>query len=705
MERLSKQRKLNARRRQLPHVSAAALEAILKSCRDEGVPEGSLSRNEFRAARDMENNEATPYGPIASSMQVVGKDGNQMSIAIANPFALLWKAVVVCDAFSVFLQERLRLKPPAREDPWSIVIYTDGVTPGDPLSPINRRKFQACYWSLLELGTSALSREEAWFTVMTEFETVVADVSAGLSQLFAAIVKTFFNPHGYNFETAGILLPFGDSEVRLFCKLKMMLQDGGAHKQVWHARGDAATRLCFLCKNLVTESSGLAEQDATNQLKANIIKSAELVPSTGRDVRAAARYLASRCSTMSAAAFLEQQQSLGLTHHPHGILLDRELDQTFDPVEVYHHDWMHCFFVDGIFNSAVYLLLEAFIRSDKSNVYEVCGDYISKFVWPKWIHGAHLHDIFSTTRRDKHRAAKHIKAQASDMLSLVPVLALFTQTVLLNLDDNCHNECMAFLSLVQVIELIKTVFRVAVQPARMLATVENCLALCSAAFGFDLLTPKWHWMLHFHTQLEHTGTMLNCFCLERKHRAPKRYCTELKNISKHASRSLLNEVTAHHLGQLSKTDVFSFDVGLVDGKKVSARAKRELVATMALDGDIEQLEVKTALNSRYSALAACAKNDVVLVKEGNSFRAGKVRYHVSVNDEPFSLISLFTLQKHVRAASYAVWKASDDGATTLPTSAILDSVVYSKWADDVFCTLLPMEYNCSVGHSPSRTIF
>ena len=93
MDRVAKQRKLNARRREWPHVSASALSAILQSCRDQGIPEGSLHRNELRAGRDFELNEVTPYGPIASTMNVIGKDSSFISVPIAHPFALLWKSV------------------------------------------------------------------------------------------------------------------------------------------------------------------------------------------------------------------------------------------------------------------------------------------------------------------------------------------------------------------------------------------------------------------------------------------------------------------------------------------------------------------------------------------------------------------------------------------------------------------------------------
>ena len=33
-----------------------------------------------------------------------------------------------------------------------------------------------------------------------------------------------------------------------------------------------------------------------------------------------------------------------------------------------------------------------------------------------------------------------------------------------------------------------------------------------------------------------------------------------------------------------------------------------------------------------------------------------------------------------------------EGATRVPTGSVLEAVVYTKWEDDVICTLLPTEY-------------
>ena len=685
MDRQTKLRRLNDYRRRLPHVTAFALGIILQTCRDEGIPEGNVHRNAQREARNAELNEVTPYGPIASSMHVIGVDGVARSIPIANPFALLWKAVRDCGPLAEFFAKRLLDVPSTADQPWGLILYTDGVTPGNPMAPINKRKFEACYFSFLEFGTNALSREESWFTLMTEFATTVTDISGGLSQIFGAIVKTFFDPEGFNMATVGLSLPFAAGAVRFFCKLKVVIQDGGAHKFVWQARGDGATKLCLLCKNLFTRESGIAAADPTGRCKSNILKWAELVRATGAEIRTNARFIATQAGILDNTAFSELQQSLGITHYLHGLLLDTTLDSIFDPTEVYMHDWMHCLFVDGVFSLAIYLLFEVFFQAGLPNIYQVCSDYVSKWFWPGRLHGTYLKEIFTDSRRDKHRKAGHIKAQASDLLSLVSVLALFTRTVLITIEaDGAVAACNAFLALVRVIELIVNFPRLAVPAATLLSAVEKCLELWSVAWGLDSMTPKLHWLLHIHKQKH----MLNCFCLERKHRIAKRYASEFKNVVLGASKSLLMEVSAHHLGELKKPGAFCFDIGLIDGSPASRRATNLIAHAMGLEGDHD---IHTSINSRFNSLAFCSKNDIVLVREANRFRAGRVQIHCSVDGDAFSMISMFTLRKHEPALGYAVWDVSDDGAETVPTHTIIDPVVYSKWADDVICTLLPME--------------
>ena len=183
---------------------------------------------------------------------------------------------------------------------------------------------------------------------------------------------------------------------------------------------------------------------------------------SGVDLRKNARYLAAQVRVLKPEAFKELEQALGLTYAPHALLLDRELDSVFDPCEVYQHDNMHGMFNDGVVNLVVYLLLEHFIGKGLRNVYQVFGDYISRWKWPKRISAGSIAEIFSADRAEKHRKAQHIKCQASDLLSTVPVLAHFTKTVLLRSadDDDDKKVCEAFLALALVSELISYTYSV-----------------------------------------------------------------------------------------------------------------------------------------------------------------------------------------------------------------------------------------------------
>ena len=689
MEREAKLRRLNAFRRKLPHVTASALAAVLVAVQLNGVPD-IHDRTGLREARDFQSYAHTPFGPIMQTIDVILKTDVSKQLPVANPFAMLWTAVSECGPFSAFLKKRLLQSPPSVEQPWRIVLYSDEVTPGNPLSTANRRKFHAVYWSFLELGPNALSHEQAWFCVMTEYSHVINQLHAGLSQVFSAILKAFFDESGFDFSTTGINLPFDSGDIRLWAKMGAVIQDGGAHKSVWSSRGDGASKYCLLCKNLFTSSSRITDQSGVSLLISDVIKLADLVPSTDVELRNNARYLESQAATMAPGLFEELQQSMGLTYHKKALLLDRSLDRVMHPTEVYMHDWMHALYVDGIVNLCVYLLFEAFIDMGMTNIYQIFEDYAAKWQWPRRIHGAHLPAIFSASRRDKHRSAKHIKCQASDLLSLTPVLALFVQQVLLSLHTDCDHQCLAFLALADIVDIIVSTSRNDVPPEQLLARVHLFLEEFVKAFGYEMQVPKFHWLLHLAEILGRLGFLLNCFVLERKHRIAKRYATDLYNTSKHASTSLLGEVVSHQLGQLDEPEAFNFEVGLVNGRKAPARLRQFLLQALEAAPDDDYL-VETAVESRMTRFGTCCKGDVVLVKEGESFRAAKVELHCAVGGVALSFLNPWKLVSHEATCGYAVWDPSDT-AELFETADIIDTVTYRVLPNGSIGTILPIDY-------------
>ena len=113
--------------------------------------------------------------------------------------------------------------------------------------------------------------------------------------------------------------------------------------------------------------------------------------------------------------------------------------------------------------------------------------------------------------------------------------------------DMCNGECVAFLALVDVVDLIHASAKTQVMPKDLLDEVEGFLKVVAEVWGFDWMIPKFEWTLHYSISLELWEMLLDCFVLERQHREPKRFAKKLKNIAGDASRSLLMEVTSQHI--------------------------------------------------------------------------------------------------------------------------------------------------------------
>ena len=690
MDRASKLRRLNEFRRTKPHCSASALQSILRDIKQHGLPD-LIDRNAMREGRDLIVSSPTDYGPIIQQVPFTDCDGNAENVPVASPFASLWTAVVESKSFERFVYQCYQRKPPSPDNPWSIIMYTDEVTPGDVLAHVIARKFLAVYWSFLEFGANSLSHEESWFTIMTEFTSTVFTMPGGQSQAFNIAIKQFFPGNGFDIEKSGIRLTLQGQDVRIFAKITIVIQDGGAHKAVYGLRGDGASKFCILCSNLWTEESNITEEDGTSLLRCNVIKLHELSASSSDELRKNALYLQQEYTKRNAEEFTRLQQAIGLTYTPNGVLLEESLNDRIDPVESYMHDPMHALFSNGVVGLTIYLVFEAFIAAGHVEIYETFGAFLENWIFPRRLGtGDRLSEIFSYDRRNKHRKAQTIKCQASDLLSVMGVLLLFTRSVLRSL-NTCADACLALESVIKIASLAIATTRTEVKAETLLAEVHRFLEHFTTAFGFENLIPKCHWLLHFPEALLKFGLLLNCFALERKHRIPKRYASELKNISQKATTSLLSEVACHHIESL-KSFSWEFSVGLVHARSAPKKVRKYILEVLELDGQ-DDFDIQTALVARVSALATCHEGDFVLLRgEGaNDMLAGRAKLHFAIDGIPLSMIEVFSLVR--KEQNLAVWKAqADDKAECWHTSDILAAVEHCVYPDGNVGTILPIEF-------------
>ena len=250
-ERASKLRRLEALRRDNPHVSASALSALLEDIEQNGMPD-LTGKKHVKEARDYTLDQHKAYGPMLETVQLVNMDGSFQDMVVVNMCTLL-QAMFQMDGGMTSLIKKTFLKtPPSVESPWHLIYYSDEVVPGNVLSADVSRKVQCVYVSIMQFGPLALSREESWMCILAKRSSQVSQVASGMSQVTAKVLQHILHHPLCDTVTQGVFLKDSNgSRFRLWISLGAFLQDGSAHKMVFNLKGDAGTKFCVFCKNLV----------------------------------------------------------------------------------------------------------------------------------------------------------------------------------------------------------------------------------------------------------------------------------------------------------------------------------------------------------------------------------------------------------------------------------------------------------------------
>ena len=191
----------------------------------------------------------TPYGKLVETLALAPTARTEpVVVGIQNPRAFLHAAVRSCGPFAQLMMRTLREKPP----PWSIILYSDGISPSDTLTKVDRRKLVAVYWSFLELGCDVLSTEEGWFVAATIRQSLLRTIDGGLSSLLRALLESYFFPDERGFNNSGVGLEIeGFGLVKLTAGLEVLLADEPALQEMAMFKGHSGFKPCPLCMNVI----------------------------------------------------------------------------------------------------------------------------------------------------------------------------------------------------------------------------------------------------------------------------------------------------------------------------------------------------------------------------------------------------------------------------------------------------------------------
>ena len=147
--------------------------------------EAGVSRWAVKRKRVADVSAQSEFGDVFRSMDLETKDGGSLKCWYAHPVCILERALTRSPGFrDLFL--RLLEGNPAK---WHLVAYSDEVTPGNNLKPLNRRKCWVIYWSFCEMKHH-LQNENCWF-IMSVLRTDEVN-EAGLQKQHELFWYKFF---------------------------------------------------------------------------------------------------------------------------------------------------------------------------------------------------------------------------------------------------------------------------------------------------------------------------------------------------------------------------------------------------------------------------------------------------------------------------------------------------------------------------------
>ena len=678
-------------KRSLPHCSKHAFTEFVKLAQDQGVEELPRNRMHLDMMRD-DTLSDTPYGPLIVGVSLFAKPPLAPKTVVAiNPLAYIYTAFRNGGGFFHFLRSKLMAVPSSPASPWRLCLYSDEVVPGNQLAVFHSRKVWCVNFSFLEFHPH-LSNENAWCPLLAETTDSLKNISCGISQVFAQLIKLFF---GDDFDLrAGIQLVGPDGTqciVRLYAVLSMFLQDGAAHKMVWGCRGDAGTKLCMLCTNLVAVKSELVDEDRSKLLVCNLIHEHQLSFATDASIRAAIKRLDAFKLTETAGAFKMRQQAIGFTWQEHGLLNDPTLEDIVFPASQFLHDWMHCVFAGGVFNIVILLCFTA-VKEKATNVWDIAQAFVQNWQWPKSVKFNPCNaDYFSKSRVKSNEKALQFKCTASHGLSLLPVLCLFIRGLRTRVATLNTIVCDAVDALHDLVEALVAVPLGLITADDLRSRVAHFLQVVEAA-GWQLrLVPKFHWLIHLAAALARWGVIPTCWVHERKHRMVKRYGEDVRNTAAY-SRSLLSETISQQLVDVEAMDAFPSELGLIRPQVAPRKERSFLLGALDFEDD-DVWSVHTSASVRLTSMSTVSRGDVVLFKasdHADRFQAAQVWLLACIHGEHVALASVWEF--HSSTDELTVYWQSLERPYLIPMDQLMCAVMWMQSTPELARTFIPFQF-------------
>ena len=216
-------------------------------------------QDEHRMFEDID----TPYGRLLKEMDtgVEARPGRRMLLKYVCPLSLLWILCNKCNRFLELVQKYAVVKP---EKHWEspvlgpeagpgarLVLYMDGVVPGNVHRPDPGRAYTSIYWQFLDMPHWVLRNSMFWLDLCCVPKRMLKKLPGGESYLATLALRMFSGAPGFNFFETNMPI---NERLGLRFDFACFLNDADEHYNVCMAKGAKATKPCPCCMNVVEPS-------------------------------------------------------------------------------------------------------------------------------------------------------------------------------------------------------------------------------------------------------------------------------------------------------------------------------------------------------------------------------------------------------------------------------------------------------------------
>ncbi|CAE7280048.1 unnamed protein product [Symbiodinium sp. CCMP2592] len=643
-------------------VSQRGLESVLSDLKKTGFLAddfATTSRASIKRARDGEEKSwENAFGQMIINMDIPHEsdDTKFVKVPFVPPVVLL-QHCIANEHYHGLLKKCGQSSP---GDKLGIAKYAAEVSPGNQLKPLNARKLQVIYWSIVQHGQD-LASEWLWFPLCILRSTLCNRIG-GLTVLWKHAIQHMFMDHDMRH---GVVLQTSTTAFPVFADLSVLIADEAALKQTAESKGASGTVFCMRCANVVAHRSGL--QDHGDVLSSTCTDFTKFRLHTKQSVGEIMRYLSSQHGTVSQKDFQTMEKALGYNYMPGGLLMS---NVGHNIPEMIMFDWFHIYLVHGVAGNEVGVLLGRL--RDSGFPEQQIHDFVQSFHWPVQFAGADAKSVLAKKREDK---TAPVKAEASELLNFLPVLQLFLILfVWRDADDSLKSCCHGFFTLCKILRMLRKATQGGLDPAALRGAIKEHCELYLANYGAEYWVPKNHMTMHLPEFLSRHGLLLSCFVHERKHKLVKRFANNMKNTSRSYEATVLRETLAAQFLAM-QDELPQGDVRLI-GKRRCTKAMASLIRDVFGNSD----GVFQAQAALHGGGFRCSHGDVVRAKHAQEHVVGMIHFHVEVDGLPLTCMSPWS---HVADHMYRVKHES----FFINTACIFSACIWSRKGDDAIVLL------------------